>query len=372
MVAWSCSDNGSVNDKLAADLDEFKVIELSIEAKKVKFSELIASAEIMALEETEESLLGEIYKVSTLKNGNLVFPNRSGADIYIYSNEGRFISKISKKGEGPEEYATSETIWLSGDTLLLYDPVKGDLKKYDVLGNYLEALKLKERPMHLYSGPEGFIGDFWGRLTADSLNFKLGFYDYDMKLVSEALPTDQALPFPIMSSINSFSPYGSKLVYRGLFNDTLFLIDRYKVSPMLKLDFGADYFWNDPEMRSDGRKAMSEIGNRGKVWIFVPKIGQNKVYMTYNTSFQDSEILLIDRKSGEHRILNMKKNQEEDYGFNAIHWEGDKLLASFSSLDVAELSSELEEGVIKYRQGTTLEKIESSENPVLMWIKFKY
>jgi basic membrane lipoprotein Med (substrate-binding protein (PBP1-ABC) superfamily) len=140
---------------------------------------------------------------------------------------------------------------------------------------------------------------------------------------------------------------------------------------MLKLDFGADYFWNDPEMRNDGGKAMSEIGRRGKVWIFIPKVGEKKIFMTYNTSFQDSEMLLVDRKSDEHRVLNMKKNQEEDYGFNAIHWEGDRLLASFSSLDVAELSSELQEGIIKFRQGTTLEEIESSENPVLMWVKFK-
>jgi len=42
-----------------------------------------------------------------------------------------------------------------------------------------------------------------------------------------------------------------------------------------------------------------------------------------------------------------------------------------NSLEVANLLSELEDGQWSFTEGTTLDVIESSENPVLVKVKFK-
>jgi hypothetical protein len=47
------------------------------------------------------------------------------------------------------------------------------------------------------------------------------------------------------------------------------------------------------------------------------------------------------------------------------------LQAKFIFFDISPFLSELKEDQITFRQGTTLEEIKSSENPVLMWVKFK-
>jgi hypothetical protein len=46
-------------------------------------------------------------------------------------------------------------------------------------------------------------------------------------------------------------------------------------------------------------------------------------------------------------------------------------LCSISPADVADFLGELDEAQWQFKPGTTLEEIESSENPVLMWVTFE-
>lgn len=80
---------------------------------------------------------------------------------------------------------------------------------------------------------------------------------------------------------------------------------------------------------------------------------------------------LINRLTGEVQRIKMDKKSKDAFSLVPFRWDGDRLLASLTSTDVAEFIQSAGNENIKFREGTTLEAIESSENPALVWIKFK-
>tara|TARA_R110000850_G_scaffold173_1_gene1345 strand:- start:1352 stop:2512 length:1161 start_codon:yes stop_codon:yes gene_type:complete len=367
----ACGDEKEGTTEVAQQTNnEFKVIPLTIESEKQKLSEMIESIEIMGLEETDEGLLSGVYNFFQA-NESLVFPSGSEGDVFVYSNEGKFISTFSRKGEGPEEYGSLQHLWISKDTLFIHDRNRGNINKYDFEGKYLGQIKPSVKSAHLYPYKGGYVGDMNGMPIYDSLKFNIVFFDDQLKIRGMENLYKDVMPFPIESSINSLAAYGDDLLYKEIFGDTIFLIQNETIRPLLKLDFGSDYLWNDETMRADGQKAMGSIQESGKVWIFNPKVGNSKIYLNFNTSFSEATRLLIDQNSGKYYQIDNKKNVEENYAFVPIRWEEDVLIVSLNSYDLAELIKEIGPENAVFKKGSTLESIESSENPVLLWVKFK-
>mgnify|MGYP003635026148 FL=1 len=232
-------------------------------------------------------------------------------------------------------------------------------------------IKPTVKSTHLYPYKDGYVGDMNGIPINDSLKFNIVFYDDQLKVEGMENPYKDVMPFPIESSLNSLEAYGDDLLYKAIFSDTVFLIQDKTIKPILKLDFGSEYLWNDAEMRADGQKAMGSIQESGKVWILNPKVGNSKIYMNFNIGFAKAFWLLIDRNSGSYYEIDIKKNEDENYAFAPIKWDEDILLASLNSYDLAELIKEIDPENATFKKGSTLESIESSENPVLLWVKFK-
>lgn len=365
---------GGQKEKIAEEKsqtnDEFKVIPLSIESDKRKLTEMIQSIEILGLEETGEGLLSGVYNFSEADD-RLVFPSGSEGDVFVYSNEGKFVSTFNRKGDGPEEYGSLQNFWIKADTLFIHDGQKGNINKYDFEGKYLGQVKPSIKPTHYFPYQNGYVGDMNGKPINDSLKFNIVFYDDQLKMTGMKNPYKNVIPFPVVTTVNSLAAYGDDLIYKEIFSDTIFLIHYNTIKPLLKLDFGTEYLWNNEEMRANGQMAMEGIQKSGLVWIFNPKVGSSKIYMNFNTGFSEAFWLLVDRNSGKYYQIDKKKNPEENYGFAPIRWEGDVLLASLNSYDLTELIKEIGSENASFKKGSTLESIESSENPVLLWVKFK-
>lgn len=62
---------------------------------------------------------------------------------------------------------------------------------------------------------------------------------------------------------------------------------------------------------------------------------------------------------------------QDPLNIKPIQWEGNKLAMSLPSAELSPFLSELTEDQIVFSSGATLEEVESSENPVLIWVKFK-
>ncbi|MFT7158513.1 MAG: hypothetical protein ACI8Q1_003545 [Parvicella sp.] len=290
----------------------------------------------------------------------------------IFSKQADYLSSFNHLGEAPGQYQSIQNFWVKNDTVFIFEKRKSALMKYAMNGTYLGEDKLPIRPANLYFYGLGYVADMNNRLLFDSLQFRIVFLNKKMGVTGMANPFDEINQYNIISSTNPFTAYKDKLLYKSNFNDTVYSIDESSSRPLMKLDFGDEYYWVDKQRRTDIMKALSEFSGGNQLLNIIPKVGKDIIILSLiSLSREQSPALWLNRKTGEYKQIDLRKRNKGTYDFYFRVWEGDLNMASISSTDVADFIADLGEDHYKFRDGTTLEEIESSENPVLMWVKFK-
>ncbi|MEA4936483.1 MAG: 6-bladed beta-propeller [Paludibacter sp.] len=106
---------------------------------KVSVYDLFSRIEIIPLETKQNSLLtfliGEPDRVIVHEN-NFYFLDDSQHLIIVFNSEGKFLKKISKKGNGPEEYISIDDFNINRFT--------GNLEVLSSVGRYINVYDLSE------------------------------------------------------------------------------------------------------------------------------------------------------------------------------------------------------------------------------------
>lgn len=136
------------------------VICLNIDVSTVKDYDISEQAEIVklvALETTEESLIGDISKIHITENKILIFDDMLNK-ILLFDRDGHFLRQIGKKGEGPEEYVTFNDIFFDEKTDLVYanERMNGHIYVYNLDGELLERKYSKHMFNSFCVTDEGF------------------------------------------------------------------------------------------------------------------------------------------------------------------------------------------------------------------------
>ena len=78
--------------------------EMTISMKtNVPVEELVKDATLVPLETTDDCLLGDLEKIYE-SDGRLYIQDMKGTTIFVFDISGKFLYKIERLGEGPEEY----------------------------------------------------------------------------------------------------------------------------------------------------------------------------------------------------------------------------------------------------------------------------
>ena len=94
-VIWACAGKEEVSQ--SSNLDEFRTYPIDINATAKRFSSRVEAVEVTYLEETDSSLLSYPYKMSFYED-KMVFPSGGKGDIYVYSDQGKYINHFNNKG----------------------------------------------------------------------------------------------------------------------------------------------------------------------------------------------------------------------------------------------------------------------------------
>ena len=151
-VAASC---GSESETIQGDI---KVIDLAGavgKGKIVNISEVADDIKYVALETTENSLIGERARVQIVNGRIYVLSMQSSFsfDIKVFDINGKYLFTFNRKGRGPEEYSQMSSIEIDNVTggfiafdlfsILFNSTIESGLfKEYDKDGNYIRSLKL--------------------------------------------------------------------------------------------------------------------------------------------------------------------------------------------------------------------------------------
>ena len=128
-----------------------ETIQLSIDdfEDKVLFSDYFKLSEIIYLETSDKSLIGEIDKIMVIDN-NIYILDGTTNSLLSFNREGDFLYKIDKQGKGPGEYLhLGDIIYdCKNNLLLLLDTYRHRLLKYDRRGDFVSAEMKSKFPIY--------------------------------------------------------------------------------------------------------------------------------------------------------------------------------------------------------------------------------
>lgn len=150
----------------------------------VGVDDLIEKVDMVRLETAEECLLGDIKRIFVDEN-YFYLVDELGHSVYIFMKSGDYVSKISRYGEGPNEYLEiSDLDVRNGLVYVLSNPNKRILV-YNKQGDCLSAIKLHDWFHHL-AVEENYILLHSGKSNEQYYN--LITIDYEGNVLTKHLP----------------------------------------------------------------------------------------------------------------------------------------------------------------------------------------
>lgn len=366
LIASSCSTEKTVH-KMGNGFDEFRTYSINISKEATPYHKLIDHVEVIQLEETPEAQVGNVYLIST-NDSSIVIVNNKQDFLFVYASEGRFLGKIDRLGSGPEEYSYIGDVWLEEGNVTLYDRRKRRLFSYDLAGNFKYSTeKLKESATHIFPSDKGYVLDTDYGLIADTIKAKLLFLDNDLLPVATALPFSQSVGFSAFDGFNVFQYDGKYITYQAYLSDTVYKLVGHNAEPYFSIDIGDDWFWNHYSVFDNPAMVYNKMQTSEMPSRLMVSSGREHLY-----------IKALNGKIEPHFIVNRNSHKYEKISYshikvtqvNPLTSRNGKFLFSVSSDQVSQFLSPLQQGQVHYLGAASLDEIESSENPVLMWVKF--
>ncbi|WP_323757706.1 6-bladed beta-propeller [Roseivirga sp.] len=370
LLAISCSESKSENTtSVAVNDDQFRAYPIDVGNKLTALADIIENVEIMALEETEEAKLNDILSFERGDDGKLFFTTARKGEVLTYTQDGKFINEFSHKGSSLKEYQFIQSSWTNSDSISIYFNKR--LVTYNIEGEEIDRINLPFKPTHLFPYQDGYVANMNYYPYQDSLFYNVLFMDKEFNVEAMANPNTGLLRVPMLLSINSFKPYKEDLTYHSVLSDTIFYLKDKGSKTIAQIDFGKDWFWNGEGVTMDDPSMMSRIREEGLVWAMNPFVNDELIYLNYYTSLTNHSQLVLNRRTRGYEILDLKMEDDQQYSLAPLAWEGDRMLFSLQPEDLPQLLTDLGKERYKLHDGTSLEGIKSSQNPVLLWVKFK-
>lgn len=134
------------------------------------FTSLIDHYELVFLETTDSSIIGEVSKV--IRNNGLIFvlDSRKANSLFLFDMKGKFLRTIGRRGNGPGEYreATDFEYDPTKGFVYLYDQFKSQINTFDTSGTFLGNRKLPFRCINFVKVGDEYV--YQNLLSNDHIN----------------------------------------------------------------------------------------------------------------------------------------------------------------------------------------------------------
>lgn len=358
---------------------------------KLKLSEFAQHIEIIPLETTSESLIGEIKRIIH-RNGRyymLVTNGYSNARVLVFDDLGKFLLKIDKVGQGRGEYLDMADFVLTSNAEIKIAAYK-KIVTYDSVGNYVRESPISNyaREIHSMSNDKYIMSHF--DLQAHQ-NKALCLIDVNDDILEEffELPSNEVGKLESFLRLNTFMNSGNNLYFNYPLCDTIFSIKDSDVFPAYYVDFGArkiDY--SLVEAKDDALGIFDKISNKEYLEILGFQICPDFLCLEIGNNVDDAFLAFCfknNRMVGGHYVVDdmfFKNNYISlKYKYMPRNMDGDYLLWPLPTFFLlngykqykAHLPSE--EWKLFCEKNRRLveicESLSEEDNPVLLRIKVK-
>lgn len=125
------------------DMGEEGIIKVDVREKEkyLKMSEIVDSVEYIHLSTNSKNLIGNVSKLIPFEDKIMVVDNVNAHSIFLFTDKGEFISQISSRGAGPEEYVSIESVTVDtkGKRIFIYDSKQRKILIYSYQNVFLQS-----------------------------------------------------------------------------------------------------------------------------------------------------------------------------------------------------------------------------------------
>lgn len=246
-----------------AENNEVKTIRINVKdcEKDMDISDMFDTSffRIIPLETTPECLIGGEIRQIFYRDGRVYVVEKMAKGVFVFDDNGKFISKIQSLGQGPEEYLNIKAVSITDDKILILDDFGRKVLIYDLNCNYLGKLSLRSKfPAHDMFA----IGDriyFVSRLEEIKDGhgpYRLCSLDIEGQNMQKYIPFDTATVWPGYTNDNGvYTDISGNVKLMYIHTDTIYNVCSDGVWAEYAVDFG------DNALPEYFRKNMREAGN---------------------------------------------------------------------------------------------------------------
>lgn len=257
-------------------------------ACQVELSNLSDSIYAVSLQTNDTCLISNIQDILLYKD-KIYILDMEAAKVFIFDMQGKCLSVIDDRGEGPQEYISLSCFYINkqNKTLVLIDNPKKKEHVYSLDGYYLNSASIDFKILstaYLDNGEKLLVRNPVDA-SADT-GFLLNVYKQD-SLLGQYLPFYYENGTSIMLKNHGECVYRSSFYYNSLNNDTIYCYEKGLFGPRFLVDFGEYGIPEEIKNLPQGNRSSSIIeyllgcDYKAANWFSILLIKNSKMFISY-------------------------------------------------------------------------------------------
>ena len=326
--------------------------------------------ELIPLETSDDVLIGRLTELIYHQN-NYYFLDAQQFIVYTFDENGKFMSKIAKRGQGPADYTGIDKMIINPFTGFI-DLLNGfgSVYSYDLAGNHIKTIQVTDEDLRAI---HGFVALNENRYVLYSMfhSYKIIRYDTkEMKIIrNEYEESAFAQRFP---NYTPFYEYQGKWYFYRFFDNITYEIGSDSLIQSYSWDFGKhNYDVNKMTFSQEDYKdiyKLIEAARNFPYWIVIQ--GQNSQYILAQIYLQNEvpANLMFDKSTQACKFI---KHFDESLEFRPFLVSDDYVL-SYCTQDELEkyISKELLDDTNR-KKFEDLMNAKEEKNPIIIKYHFK-
>ena len=231
LLVLSCTQKQS-ESRESGDMESIPITDF--ETYNGRFSEFAEAVEMIPLEFTDESILGEIKKVVLSEDFIFVMERFNSAGIYTFDRSGKFLYRIGSRGQGPEECADVDDFSINEKDRLIYiyDSVRKKVFVFSFDNEFIKTI-----PMD-YSATNMEYQDGLFYLYREDARYGVPLYSLVIKDINGDL-VEKYYPMSDLPKSHDcvFCKRENDILFAQDMNDSVFVLSGGKLSPLYYIDY---------------------------------------------------------------------------------------------------------------------------------------
>lgn len=328
--------------------------------------QIFKNVRFVKLESKPDILLGDDLYFEIKDEKIYILDRKHQKSLLVFTNEGKFLNKVGKFGNGPKEYAGAVDFILRKDTvdILSSKGTNSSIYSYLTNGKFISKKELKHLAYSFQFVNEKYyaVSTNYNKMLHDH---QVYFLDKNGNEVKKFLPNNTEINMPIGE--NCFSIYKNDVYYFEPFNNKIYFFEDEELKLVYELDYGK---YNVPEefFKTDIIKGFEMINKHG--FSLIKNIFVNKENIIFEVTRQ---------KEGEPGLLYFitynKKNKgikhlslnHDNYIFRYPIGLNDKNEMMYLVFPMGDVNKKFD----KYGLDLNISDFGEDDNPVIVYCKLE-